>query len=262
MSNQGTGSDKPKQPWRTVIIGLPTLRKLLAGEGVDLPSQGINLIPDDVLWNANKKDPDFPPAGTCAAPQSAFRIPIKFSDKIPQYTDFRGTEALKIEESDNVPCDAAKGIPYSFTPYVEDLQSQINRLKDLIDLRTGPDGYPINERLDRTIDHVNREIGVAQEMPLHARLSRINTGSESTINTMKAVVKDINNLFSQVKGLGDAFSKDITRLEKRLGPEELSWAEAIAGRRSIIERLKPLEEFVEKARIDKPKKSRKTRRRK
>ncbi len=45
------GNDK----WRTVIVGLPIIRKLLNGEDVELESFRINLIPDDVLWN-NRED--------------------------------------------------------------------------------------------------------------------------------------------------------------------------------------------------------------
>jgi len=41
---------QPKE-WRTVIIGVPTLRKLLAGEDVEIDAFHIHLIPDDVLWN-------------------------------------------------------------------------------------------------------------------------------------------------------------------------------------------------------------------
>jgi len=39
------------QKWRTVIVGLPTIRKLLNGEDVELEGIRINLIPDDVLFN-------------------------------------------------------------------------------------------------------------------------------------------------------------------------------------------------------------------
>ncbi len=40
---------------RLVIVGLPTIRKLLNGEDVELESFRINLIPEDVLWN-NRED--------------------------------------------------------------------------------------------------------------------------------------------------------------------------------------------------------------
>jgi hypothetical protein len=42
-----------KQPheWRTIIVGLPIIRKLLNGEDVGLETFRINLIPDDVLFN-------------------------------------------------------------------------------------------------------------------------------------------------------------------------------------------------------------------
>jgi hypothetical protein len=38
--------------WRTVIVGLPIIRKLLAGEDVELQGLKLSMIPDDVLWNA------------------------------------------------------------------------------------------------------------------------------------------------------------------------------------------------------------------
>jgi hypothetical protein len=41
--------------WRTVIVGLPIIRKLLNGEDVELETFKINLIPDDVLYNAREK---------------------------------------------------------------------------------------------------------------------------------------------------------------------------------------------------------------
>lgn len=41
--------------WRTVICGLPIIRKLLNGEEVTLETFKVNLIPDDVLFNANKR---------------------------------------------------------------------------------------------------------------------------------------------------------------------------------------------------------------
>ena len=41
-----------EQPgWRTIIVGLPILRKLLNGEDVTLETFKVNLIPDDVLFN-------------------------------------------------------------------------------------------------------------------------------------------------------------------------------------------------------------------
>jgi hypothetical protein len=40
-----------QQEWRTVIVGLPIIRKLLNGEDVTLESFKVNLIPDDVLFN-------------------------------------------------------------------------------------------------------------------------------------------------------------------------------------------------------------------
>ena len=45
---------QPKE-WRTVIIGLPIIRRLLAGEDVEIESFHINLIPDDVLFNAKPR---------------------------------------------------------------------------------------------------------------------------------------------------------------------------------------------------------------
>jgi len=44
-----------KRDWRTVIIGLPIIRKLLAGEEVICPNFKINILPDDVLWNNRPK---------------------------------------------------------------------------------------------------------------------------------------------------------------------------------------------------------------
>jgi hypothetical protein len=41
--------------WRTVIVGLPIIRKLLNAEDVTLNDCHINLIPDDVLWNNQPK---------------------------------------------------------------------------------------------------------------------------------------------------------------------------------------------------------------
>lgn len=41
---------QPKE-WRTVIVGLPIIRKLLNGEDVAIDGFHINLIPDDVLFN-------------------------------------------------------------------------------------------------------------------------------------------------------------------------------------------------------------------
>jgi hypothetical protein len=38
--------------WRTVIVGLPIIRKLLNGEDISLETFRISLIPDDVLFNA------------------------------------------------------------------------------------------------------------------------------------------------------------------------------------------------------------------
>jgi hypothetical protein len=40
--------------WKTVIVGLTIIRKLLAGEDVELESIRVNLIPDDVLFNARR----------------------------------------------------------------------------------------------------------------------------------------------------------------------------------------------------------------
>ena len=40
-----------QKEWRTVIDGLPIIRKLLNGEEVELADFRINLIPDDVLFN-------------------------------------------------------------------------------------------------------------------------------------------------------------------------------------------------------------------
>lgn len=37
--------------WRTVIIGLPIIRKLLNGEDVTLEEFKVNFLPDDVLFN-------------------------------------------------------------------------------------------------------------------------------------------------------------------------------------------------------------------
>ena len=36
---------------KTVIVGLPIIKKLLAGEDVELESLRVNLIPDDTLFN-------------------------------------------------------------------------------------------------------------------------------------------------------------------------------------------------------------------
>jgi hypothetical protein len=98
-----------------------------------------------------------------ATPENMFeyfarRLNDHFADpnQLKQYDDFRGTSALKLDQSDNVACAE---------PSVQD-----------------------------------------------------------------AVLQDITNLFSQVKGLGDAFSKDITRLEKRLGPEQITWEDVIGNR--------------------------------
>jgi hypothetical protein len=44
--------------WRTVIVGLPIFRKLLAGENVELSTLRVSLIPDDVLWNARPTSGD------------------------------------------------------------------------------------------------------------------------------------------------------------------------------------------------------------
>lgn len=46
---------KSQREWRTVIVGLPIIRKLLAGEEVTLEDFRINLIPDDVLFNAKPR---------------------------------------------------------------------------------------------------------------------------------------------------------------------------------------------------------------
>jgi hypothetical protein len=43
--------------WRTVIVGLPIIRKLLNGEDVELETFKINLIPDDVLFNNRPEKP-------------------------------------------------------------------------------------------------------------------------------------------------------------------------------------------------------------
>jgi hypothetical protein len=40
---------------KTIIVGLPTIRKLMARKDVELPSLGVTLIPDDVLFN-NRRD--------------------------------------------------------------------------------------------------------------------------------------------------------------------------------------------------------------
>src|SRR3974390_1032096 len=50
---EGTGI-KNADTWKTVIVGLPIIRKLLNGEEVDLETLRVNLIPDDVLWNARE----------------------------------------------------------------------------------------------------------------------------------------------------------------------------------------------------------------
>ncbi len=41
--------------WRTVIIGYPTIAKLIHGESVELPSFMVSLIPDDQLFNEHQK---------------------------------------------------------------------------------------------------------------------------------------------------------------------------------------------------------------
>jgi hypothetical protein len=46
---------KSQREWRTVIVGLPIIRKLLNGEEVTLEDFRINLIPDDVLFNAKPR---------------------------------------------------------------------------------------------------------------------------------------------------------------------------------------------------------------
>lgn len=56
----GKGGD-----WRTLIIGLPTIRRLLNGEDVSIDSFKISLIPDDVLFNARPARP----SGTSARPE-------------------------------------------------------------------------------------------------------------------------------------------------------------------------------------------------
>jgi hypothetical protein len=53
-STSGTGT-KNADTWRTVICGLPIIRKLLNGEDVTLETFKVNLIPDDVLFNAKPK---------------------------------------------------------------------------------------------------------------------------------------------------------------------------------------------------------------
>jgi len=45
----GLVAAEPKE-WRTIIVGLPIVRKLLAGEDVVLNDFHVNFIPDDVLF--------------------------------------------------------------------------------------------------------------------------------------------------------------------------------------------------------------------
>ena len=57
VAQPATGSTKDTgtvnaDTWRTIIVGLPIIRKLLNGEDVSLETFKVNLIPDDVLWNA------------------------------------------------------------------------------------------------------------------------------------------------------------------------------------------------------------------
>ena len=51
------------------------------------------------------------------------------------------------------------------------------------------DGYDFhspNARIDRLVDHVNREIGVAQEVPLHQRLADLEELCTKTFGQIKA----------------------------------------------------------------------------
>ena len=41
--------------WRTVIIGYPTIARLIHGETVELQSFMVSLIPDDQLLNEHQK---------------------------------------------------------------------------------------------------------------------------------------------------------------------------------------------------------------
>lgn len=54
------------QEWRTVIVGLPIIRKLLNAEEVNLETFKVSLISDDVLWNNQPKR-----AGLAASPAEA-----------------------------------------------------------------------------------------------------------------------------------------------------------------------------------------------
>ncbi len=42
-------------------------------------------------------------------------------------------------------------------------------------LKVEADAKRANERLDRLIDHVNRELGVSQDVPVHGRIATIET---------------------------------------------------------------------------------------
>lgn len=55
ISTRAPQPDSQPKEWRTVIIGLPIIRKLLNGEDVELETFRINLIPDDVLFNNRPK---------------------------------------------------------------------------------------------------------------------------------------------------------------------------------------------------------------
>lgn len=52
ISDTGTSDART---WRTIIVGLPIIRKLLNAEDVTLETFKVNLIPDDVLLNAKPK---------------------------------------------------------------------------------------------------------------------------------------------------------------------------------------------------------------
>jgi hypothetical protein len=51
--------ERAAQEWRTIVVGLPIIRKLLNGEDLSLETFHVSLIPDDVLFNA--KPPAFAP---------------------------------------------------------------------------------------------------------------------------------------------------------------------------------------------------------
>lgn len=52
-----------KGKWRCVVVGLPIIRKLLAGKDVVLETMRVSLIPDDVLWNARANKLAWPRPG-------------------------------------------------------------------------------------------------------------------------------------------------------------------------------------------------------